>query len=386
MGSQPDRCIELCGAGPGNKGAELMLAAACAHLSWRHPRLRLACDPGMGDYAYRARHGLWQLLGNGGRRERLLAALMGPGYRQRFGLLEPRQRVALLDLSGYALGDPWKPEWVEARARHFESVRASGGRVILLPQALGPFARPRVRDAARRAMAAADLVFARDPKSHVAARELLGDAPNLRLAPDFTNLLAGTPVPGYALGDGHVALVPNRQMLVHGDAAVQAGYVAFFAAAASAVLAAGLKPFLLLHELRADRPLAEAIAAEVEVSLPIVAEPDALRLKGIIGACEFIIGSRFHALVSALSQAVPAIGTSWSHKYEYLYADYGQSGLLLRPEGAAAVSSAASLQQLLDPQRRAQLRAALLEAAEAQKARARAMWREVDALLEFVSA
>jgi polysaccharide pyruvyl transferase WcaK-like protein len=41
--------------------------------------------------------------------------------------------------------------------------------------------------------------------------------------------------------------------------------------------------------------------------------PATLRL--IIGECDFLIASRFHAMVSALAMKVPTIVTSWSHKY-----------------------------------------------------------------------
>ena len=38
-------------------------------------------------------------------------------------------------------------------------------------------------------------------------------------------------------------------------------------------------------------------------------------LRAIIGSCDFMIASRFHAMVSSLAKGVPTIVTSWSHKY-----------------------------------------------------------------------
>ena len=44
-----------------------------------------------------------------------------------------------------------------------------------------------------------------------------------------------------------------------------------------------------------------------------------------------MIGSRYHALVSSLSQSVPALATGWTHKYEQLMGLYQCPDSLVSP-------------------------------------------------------
>lgn len=49
----------------------------------------------------------------------------------------------------------------------------------------------------------------------------------------------------------------------------------------------------------------------------------AIAMKAVIGQASFVVTSRYHALVGALSQSIPAVALGWSHKYEELLGIYG---------------------------------------------------------------
>jgi colanic acid/amylovoran biosynthesis protein len=104
-------------------------------------------------------------------------------------------------------------------------------------------------------------------------------------------------------------------------------------------------------------------------------------IKGILGASRGVVASRYHALVSALSQAVPALGTSWSHKYAELFADYGiQDGLL--PISADAKVAEAMLDRLLDNASNLEIAAGLRQEATRLKQLSEAMWLTVQSVID----
>jgi colanic acid/amylovoran biosynthesis protein len=99
----------------------------------------------------------------------------------------------------------------------------------------------------------------------------------------------------------------------------------------------GAKPFILIHEGKEDRTIGEEIVRMTGKRINIIQEKNPLFIKGIIGTTKGVISSRFHGIVSALAQGVPALGTGWSHKYEMLFREYGF------PEGLIKVNDSSEI-------------------------------------------
>ena len=107
--------------------------------------------------------------------------------------------------------------------------------------------------------------------------------------------------------------------------------------------------------------------------IAIVEETDPLHIKGVLGSCDATIGSRFHGLVSALSQRVPSLSTGWGHKYSRLFDDYGFG------EGVVSVLDSdgiprEKINMLLDPALSASLRSKLTGRSAELKCLSEEMW------------
>lgn len=305
--------------------------------------------------------------------------LPGPVLERLTGHGDARGLDVLLDCSGFAYGDDWSVGRMERRAAYYGTLKAEGTRIVMLPQAFGPFERPDVRDAARRLLATCTLAVARDADSleHLRALELPGDAPRLARAPDITHLLDATPPDDAEAWGRRAVIVPNARMIDRTSGARAVAYETFLQEAIAACASAGLEPWLMLHEDN-DRAMVGEVS-ERAGGLNVL-DGGGLRLKGAIGSARLVIASRYHAIVSALSQGVPAIGTSWSHKYVRLFEEYGHSDYLLAPESDPALLRARCT-HLASPEGQAEIRARLRDKAAAQRAVVEAMWDDVEGVI-----
>ena len=375
--------LEIRGPWLPNKGDALMLGAAVEAL---RDRFTLAAEGGLGLRRLPRDAGLDALRWGTVEAAHLSTEWMSPLRRARahtdalvlalpdrarhaLRVRDGRDVTALLDVSGFAYGDQWEPERMDRRAAYYEMLRGRGARLVMAPQAVGPFERPEVRRAARRLFGLFDRIWARDASSRHHLDALGLDPARLGLVPDISLLLPPAAPPPGDWGR-RVCVVANARMMDRTDGAVSGRYKAFLAEALRHLRERGADPFLLLHE--ADDA---ALTAEISARAGGVEtlDPPALEAKAILGASRAVLSSRYHALVGALSQAVPTIGTSWAHKYDALFRDYGCPEMLLSP---AAPDEA--LRERLDVALESAdgLRAGLAHAAATQARGVRAMWDE----------
>ncbi len=380
--------IEIRGAGFRNKGAELMLLAILERLQQAAPDALITMTPSgpAGDRPFRklVRLGIYPKVSLVRHRVEFAdsATIVPKRIRERYGLVLDREVDVVLDASGFAYSDQWGGAAAIELERASRRWKRQGTRIILLPQAFGPFDNPQIRASMKRALNNADLVMPRDDVSYQHVKELIGERETVRQFPDFTNLVDGTVPDWFDPHSLQVAIVPNSRMLDKTGSSVSRGYLTFLATWVRQLQVRDLRPFLLVHEGADDERLAVRVS-ETCGGIPIIRDQDALAIKGILGACRAVVGSRFHSLVSSLSQGVPSVATGWSHKYVELFRDYGfADGVMSTDDGAQRIEE--MMERIIDGKAAGEIRAALQHHSARLKEKSRKMWSAVEETMGLV--
>ncbi|MBU2870949.1 polysaccharide pyruvyl transferase family protein [Colwellia sp. E2M01] len=323
--------IEVKGVEFNNKGAELMLLSVIQALDMHLLTYQLVLSPGfLLPYEKRAKLGAWQKfsfklfgidwtwLGN------FIPAPMRKMLNH-FGIIVEKEIDIVLDASGFVYSDKWGGQRLRETLKHLNRIQKKGQRYIFLPQAFGPFTERNI-DLIQRIMTKSKLVIARDQESYQHIIKI-GDA---LCFPDLTPLLSVNDIllPDN-LPEKYVCIIPNHKMFSKKSATDKQSYIQFLMNSVEAVEEYGLTPILLNHEGKEDYEICMSISAKKNNGLMVLDSLGALQIKKIIAHSTFCISSRFHGCISSLSQGVPALATSWSHKYEELYRSYQCEGFLL---------------------------------------------------------
>ncbi|GLR28022.1 colanic acid/amylovoran biosynthesis protein [Psychrobacter pacificensis] len=320
--------IEIREVGFVNKGAELMLHAVVQKLRERYPDAILTMAPSYGgsDDTYKKMRDLnlhpkvW-LWRKGFDFGKFIEFFPRRKFLKQYGLVFTDEIDVVIDAAGFAYSDQWGTKNSRELSISSAKWKKNGTKLIMLPQAFGPFEKDNIGKYVKRWTKNADLIFARELDSYNYITDLVGNKDKIRCFPDFTNLVEGVVPEGYDSSNKRIALVPNYRMIDKTSKAESKAYLPFLIRCAKYLMEQGMQPFILVHEGAKDQMLAEKISEAVG-GIPIVKEANPIYIKGILGTCDATIGSRFHGLVSALSQGVPSLATGWSHKYSRLFENY----------------------------------------------------------------
>ncbi|MBW8016062.1 MAG: hypothetical protein FVQ82_07740 [Planctomycetes bacterium] len=85
-----------------------------------------------------------------------------------------------------------------------------------------------------------------------------------------------------------------------------------------------------LDDFTACKEIYEQAAEEYKSRIFLVQERyDHNEMKGIIGMCDFFLGSRMHSCIAALSQEVPTVGLAYSKKFDGIFESVGTKDTVL---------------------------------------------------------
>ncbi|MFI9270097.1 polysaccharide pyruvyl transferase family protein [Kitasatospora sp. NPDC052896] len=216
--------------------------------------------------------------------------------------------------------------------------------VVLAPQSFGPFPAPAQRRLAAHVVRRAALALAREDVSV----EILADcgvrgAP-VRRAVDSGFAFAPPPLTDWRtrLGVGpDVPLVgvTARQWL---PPQAQQAYERALATTVDAVRASGaevvLIPQVTTDYLGDDDRIVERRIADRCATPPLLVTErvDFRELKGLYGECSYVLGTRFHSVIFALTSGVPCIAIEYEHKTRGIMRDLGlEEWVLPMPEVSA---------------------------------------------------
>ncbi len=258
-------------------------------------------------------------------------------YLFSLGLVKEEKISAVLDAGGFQYGDQWEDfysgKYVARLERYLKRRKKSGQRLVFMPQAFGPFEKKLSRKVIRTVYRYADVIYARDSKSYDFLVQTLGNDAKIRIAPDFTVLLGPAELKEdlRQLAENAVIIIPNSKMITHTPRTVSEKYTDFLAQISKFLIQKGEKLLFVNHEGPDDLNLIRSVKKLADIDVPVIDLP-ARQTKAVIGQAKLVITSRYHGLMSSLSQNIPSFATSWSHKYVEILRFYGLEDYLLKPE------------------------------------------------------
>ena len=247
---------------------------------------------------------------------------------------------ALLDISGYALGSNWKENINRAYLLRLVLTKHYKIPVYLMPQSFGPFDYSGVKGwlfsaALKHYLKYPKKIMAREEtaKKYLEGKYKLKNViktPDMVLQNkgiDYENVFYDQPavcVPD--VKSGSVAIIPNSKNNKFGD---ESALLGLYRIIIDYLLAMQANVYLIYHAVE-DLAICEKIKAsfyaDSEQVIVITEELSCADYEEIVPSFDFIIASRYHSIIHAYKEGIPAVVLGWAYKYRELAGLYGQTG------------------------------------------------------------
>lgn len=235
------------------------------------------------------------------------------------------------DGSGFAFSDQWniKDSRVKMWQAMLNKLNSQGCKIVFLPQAFGPVEQPNTKKTLKLISDKANIIMPREQVSYNYLQQSgVVDMKKVSLYTDFTSLVDGVFPSRFEHLKNGICIIPNMRMIDKGTISFD-NYIKLLSSILEVAQKSGRVVYLLNHEGKKDELLAYKCKENIGNDLEVVTGLNALEVKGLISSAYLVVTSRFHGLASALNSCVPALATSWSHKYEELYKDYQLNNCVL---------------------------------------------------------
>lgn len=304
--------VEIKNVGFDNKGAELMLRTLCKELNGFNlvitPNTRLHYD----DFS---KLGLKMRLDLP--RGRILnieklTRFLPKRICSRIGVVNWNQIDTILDCSGLAYSDSWGCKDAEETLKLFKSAKKVNKTIIMLPQAYGPFRDEKLQKIMKQIFDLADIVYVRDNVS-LGHCQSISDR-NFIFSEDFTNIYHTSENAITPQENNYFTFIPNWRLVDKGQLSSEQLY-SMISDAAEVAIANNLKFRIVFHEGQDYTILNQELKIK---GFEVFYSNDIRKLINALLESKCAVSARYHAVATLLSNNIPTLALSWSHKYREL--------------------------------------------------------------------
>ncbi|SVD98945.1 uncharacterized protein METZ01_LOCUS451799, partial [marine metagenome] len=211
--------IEVKGGGFVNKGAQLMLQALLTRKNLISDDSIFVMHMMSGSFSdrksYRLGHLAWLHTWNylpAANLTETFFSFFPRSIRQKYNIWLKNEIQLVFDISGFIYSDEFGAKPCQRMADYYTKLHQSGAKIILMPQAMGPFSKPIVRKSVLKIIDSAKLIFIRDDVSFDYVTKLVGHLEKIVYAPDFTFSLKGKEQKKYNDFKDRVCIIPNDNL------------------------------------------------------------------------------------------------------------------------------------------------------------------------------